>query len=136
MSLQNTFAVTIQLPKSKRIYDSDGSFKFYQTMPHSQQKLWIEDQLKNWAFTEKQYEHTPTCSSKRLHLHGLISFKNTSDIEEFTQDICNKFITPKYNATKLLLMVPIFDNDGWLRYIRKDVSPFQHMLKSEYPQSP
>jgi len=117
--LRNAFAVTIQVPRSKRIYNGP-KFKYYQTAPHDEQRAFIEEGIKDWAFTLKYYEHTPSCTSKRLHLHGLIQFKGACDFPKFMADILQFFGTPKYAPDKLLKIEPIYNLEGWRKYIQKE----------------
>lgn len=138
----NDYAVTIQIPSSKRVYHDgihDGLYNFYASLDNDAQKFFIEKELKNWAFYEKQYEQTPSCPKKRLHLHGYIHLEPEL-MQKFVYDVIDKFGTPKYSNSKLLKIVPIFNKQGWENYIRKQLSidgefPF-NFKKSDYPPSP
>jgi len=115
------YAVTIMVPGTKKV-----GTKFYDKLTAGQQKFFIEDELKNWSFTEKYYEKTPSCTFKRLHLHGCIELEDpvqewggSSPLIEFTGNVLMSFMTPKCNLKNILLIEPVYDMAGWHRYCTK-----------------
>lgn len=122
MKLSERFywAVTISpSPYKKLLVDyKTHTMGYYVSTSFEHQQSYIESRLKNYSFSHKYYEHTPTCPKKRLHLHGAI-WLSVNEMMQFI-DLCREYFdTPKYK-NQALFVKHITDEDGWIEYMQKE----------------
>ena len=136
MNSRNCYAVTIQVPPSKKVLLKDDCLcHYYSSLSYNDQKKYFEEILSEWSFDEKYYELT--ISNKRVHLHGAIHL-TPAELQQFSNHLTDLLVTPKHNIHYVLKAEIIYDKAGWHAYITKQLpksDPFC-LLKNDFLESP